>query len=191
MPSFTLWPSGDDKSRISLHLFCLPFLGITPNGLQCTPTASATSGPNCAMRLCSSSFSRYLDTTCGCSAADGRFLGRDFSLQRSGLKPMRKPCWIPCHQMPCLDGHLAALTTSRAVGVWPCAPARQALASVVLPGMPPGSGAVWCTGIAPLALDVCVGGGGGGDCLYLIDTFRYIQICNTLYSNSASCSSLC
>ena len=40
-PSFTLWPSGNDKSRIMLALF---FFRMTPKGLHWIPSSFATSG---------------------------------------------------------------------------------------------------------------------------------------------------
>ena len=37
MPSLTLKPCGEDKSRIKHHLLAFSFLGITPNGLVWMP----------------------------------------------------------------------------------------------------------------------------------------------------------
>ncbi len=45
IPSLTLYPSGDERSIISLHFPGLDFLGITPKGLICRGDIVAGSVP--------------------------------------------------------------------------------------------------------------------------------------------------
>ena len=95
-PSFTLWPSGDERSRISRHLSGLFFLGITPNGLQWTPSSFALAGvPTTATLFCLLSPSKYWATTSGCSAAETMFVIRERRVSCSPWYPILNPCSIP------------------------------------------------------------------------------------------------
>ena len=90
-----LCPSGDDKSRIRCHLFGLPFFGITPNGLVCTPIGLAVCAFSSTSRPSASSSLRYSVTISGCSSAESMLLDRSFSTHWPGSKPIRNPFLIP------------------------------------------------------------------------------------------------
>ena len=118
MPLFTLWPSGDDRSTISLHLLGLLFLAA-----QLLSVGSST------MRPCSCSSRMYLSTTLGLSIADCMFLGQDQSWLLPVSQSILNPCLIPLrrYSLNCLSGYLSSSTThfsiSTSMGVtidcWP------------------------------------------------------------------------
>ena len=70
IPSFTLVPVGEERSRINLHLFGWFLFGITPNLLVCTcGKSSILSGPITLPSL--TSVARNFSTGSGFAWADG------------------------------------------------------------------------------------------------------------------------
>ena len=76
MPSFTLWPAGNDKSTMTRHLPVVWPLGTRPIGLVWTwLAASAESGPT--RRPAETSLAMWEDTTALLARADGWLFPRD------------------------------------------------------------------------------------------------------------------
>ena len=70
--SLTLWPAGDDRSRIRRHLPGWCCLGITPKGLMWRPKhGGSAKGP--ATREAASSVVRYWSIIVACWSAERRF----------------------------------------------------------------------------------------------------------------------
>ena len=94
MPTFTLAPSGLDRSTISRHFPGWLDFGMTPKGLTWVPggIASWPTGPMILPREIS--FERYSQTTSAFSRADFILVaaGRQAMLRS---KPMRKPLRMP------------------------------------------------------------------------------------------------
>ena len=119
IPSFTLPPVGDDKSSINRHLPALPFFGMTPKGLQCTPRASALSAlPTATTLPASLSLSRYPRTTSGWRLTDERFCLACLNSPGSPWYPTRNPCRMPLviHSTSCCLGDLPALSAMPLLG---------------------------------------------------------------------------
>ena len=112
IPSFTLPPVWDDRSTINRHLPALPFFGMTPKGLQCTPRASVCSTlPTATTLPASLSLSSYPRTTSGWSLTDERFCLACLNSPGSPWYPTRNPCRMPLviHSTSCLSGCSASI----------------------------------------------------------------------------------
>ena len=93
IPSLTLRPCGDDKSKIKRHFPGWPALGITPKLLTCKlGSGLLRKGP--ATRPKATSFCRYASTISGWAVAEALFFRAEVT-GNWGRKPISKPWAIP------------------------------------------------------------------------------------------------
>ena len=96
MPSLTLKPCGEDRSRIKCHLLDLCFLGITPNGLVWMADFLAVSArPTSAILPKANSVAMYLETTSGWLLVDNMFPPLLRSWEELCWNPILNPCSMP------------------------------------------------------------------------------------------------